>query len=157
MNEQIFRKKSIDRVSSPEQLDAYIRVANPGVWMVMIAIVLLLTGACVWGVLGHLDTTVSAAAVSENSAVIIYVKEAEAPFVREGMPVRIGDIDGTVTNIAAAPVVVDGTFSDYTLHVGNFQAGEWVYVLQTDVQLPQGVYNAQIVVESVAPLSFVVN
>ena len=31
MNEQLFRKKSIDRVSSPEQLDAYLRVANPGV------------------------------------------------------------------------------------------------------------------------------
>ena len=30
MNEQLFRKKSIDRVSSPEQLNEYIRVANPG-------------------------------------------------------------------------------------------------------------------------------
>jgi len=157
MNEQLFRKKSIDRVNSPEQLDAYIRVANPGVWMVLIAIILLLTGGCVWGVLGHLDTTVSAAAVSESGTVIIYVKDTDATSIREGMPVRIGDTEGIVTDIAEAPVSVADSFSDYTRHVGNFQVGEWVYPLQTDVQIPQGVYSAQIVVESVPPMSFLVN
>lgn len=30
MSDQIFRKKSLDRISSPEQLNDYIRVANPG-------------------------------------------------------------------------------------------------------------------------------
>ena len=44
MNEQLFRKKSVDKVSSPEQLNEYIRVANPGVWMVLAAIVILLAG-----------------------------------------------------------------------------------------------------------------
>lgn len=44
MNQQLFRKKSVDKVSSPEQLNEYIRVANPGVWMVLAAIVILLAG-----------------------------------------------------------------------------------------------------------------
>ena len=56
MNSQLFRKKSVDRVSSPEQLNEYIRVANPGVWMVLAAIVILLAGVVVWGCIGHLDT-----------------------------------------------------------------------------------------------------
>ena len=43
MNSQLFRKSSIDRVSSPEQLNSYIRVSNPGVWLVLAAVVLLLT------------------------------------------------------------------------------------------------------------------
>ena len=42
MNQPLFRKKSVDKVSSPEQLNEYIRVANPGVWMVLAAIVILL-------------------------------------------------------------------------------------------------------------------
>ena len=37
MSDQIFRKKSLDRISSPEQLNDYIRVANPGIWMILAA------------------------------------------------------------------------------------------------------------------------
>ena len=40
----LFRQKSIDRVSSPEQLNDYIRVTTPSVWLALIAIILLLTG-----------------------------------------------------------------------------------------------------------------
>lgn len=32
MNDKIFRKKSVERMSSPEQLNDYIKVTNPGVW-----------------------------------------------------------------------------------------------------------------------------
>ena len=33
MENKLFRQKSIDRVLSPEQLQDYMRVTNPGVWM----------------------------------------------------------------------------------------------------------------------------
>ena len=38
----VFRKKSLDRVNSPEQLNEYIRVANPGVWVILAAVIVLL-------------------------------------------------------------------------------------------------------------------
>ena len=38
----IFRKKSLERVQSPEQLNDYIKVANPGVWLVLIAVIIFL-------------------------------------------------------------------------------------------------------------------
>ena len=41
----LFRKKSIDRIQSPEQLNDYLRVANPAVWVLLAAILLLLAGA----------------------------------------------------------------------------------------------------------------
>lgn len=47
MEKQIFRKKSVERVSSPEQLSDYIRVSNPSVWMTLAAIIVLLAGVCV--------------------------------------------------------------------------------------------------------------
>ena len=50
MSDQIFRKKSLDRISSPEQLNDYIRVANPGIWMILAAVIILLAGVCVWGI-----------------------------------------------------------------------------------------------------------
>ena len=48
----IFRQKSLDRVSSPEQLNDYIRVTTPSVWLVLAAIILLLVGMLAWSVFG---------------------------------------------------------------------------------------------------------
>ncbi|MBO4497265.1 MAG: hypothetical protein IJL07_03380 [Lachnospiraceae bacterium] len=54
MENSLFRKKSIDKISSPEKLDDYIRVTTPSVWITLIAILLLLVGAILWGTLGEL-------------------------------------------------------------------------------------------------------
>ncbi len=41
-NTSFFRKKSLDRISSPEQLTDYLRVTNPGIWIFLAAVVVLL-------------------------------------------------------------------------------------------------------------------
>ena len=55
--EGIFRKKSLERVSSPEQLDDYIHVTTPSVWIVLIATVFILMGMLAWSVFGTVDVT----------------------------------------------------------------------------------------------------
>ena len=157
MNEQLFRKKSIDRVSSPEQLDAYLRVANPGVWLVLIAIAVLLVGVCVWGFLGHLDTTVDAVAVCENGTVTLYVKDEDGKSVQIGLEVRIGEDTASATAISPMPIKAQTELSDYACHVGSLGAEDWVYAVQSDAVLPEGVHSAKIIVESVPPMSFVMN
>ena len=157
MNEQLFRKKSIDRVSSPEQLDAYIRVANPGVWLVLIAIVALLVGVCVWGILGALDTTISAVAVCENNTITLYVKDEEGKAIQAEMEVQIADATASVTAISPMPIKAQTALSDYARYIGGFGGEDWVYAIQTDAQLPDGVYSAKIILESVSPMSFIVN
>ena len=68
----LFREKNLQRISSPEQLNAYIRVSTPSVWMLLGAIVILLVGICVWGVFGRMDTKLSVVAVSENGTITAY-------------------------------------------------------------------------------------
>ena len=51
----IFREKSIERISSPEELNDYIRVTSPSVWLVLAALIILLAGMLVWSVLGTVD------------------------------------------------------------------------------------------------------
>jgi len=51
----LFREKSIKRVSSPEELNDYIRVTTPSVWLVMLALVILLAGMLAWSVLGTVE------------------------------------------------------------------------------------------------------
>ena len=68
----IFRQKSIDKVSSPEKLDDYIRVTTPGVWITLAAIVILLVGTIVWGMLGEL-TIYNADGTTEIVAPITFI------------------------------------------------------------------------------------
>ena len=157
MNDKIFRKKSIDRMSSPEQLNDYIKVTNPGVWMALAAIVILLVGVCVWGVFGKLETKLPVAAVSQDGQTVLYVKENDLSAVKENMSVYIGDETYKVTSVGAEPVAVTEEFSEYARHTGELSVGEWVYVVQIDGSLANGTYKAHIVIDSVSPLYFVFN
>ena len=52
MEQSVFRKESLERVNSPEQLNEYIRVPSPSMWLVVGALALLLLGFAIWGVFG---------------------------------------------------------------------------------------------------------
>lgn len=157
MNKQIFRKKSVDRMSSPEQLNDYIKVTNPGVWMALAAIVILLVGVCVWGVFGKLETKLPVAAVSRDGETVLYVKEDNVASVKENMRVYIGDETYKVVSVSVQPVTVTEEISEYARHTGELSIGEWVYIVPIDGNMPDGVYRAQVVVDSVSPLYFVFN
>ena len=159
MARSIFRKVSLDRVSNPEQLNDYIRVTNPGVWMIMSAVILLLAGICVWGIFGRMDTTITAGAVTENNQTVCYVKDSEFQKLESGMQVWIGEETYHIAKISKQPIQVDDTFAEYLTHVGDLAEGEWVYIVELD-----GIYDengmiaeAEIVIESIAPMSFVLN
>ena len=153
----LFRQKSLDRISSPEQLNAYIRVSTPSVWMILAAVIVLLVGVCAWGVFGHMDTTLSVAVLAENGHVTAYVKEADAAKVAAGQAVTVAGAQGQVAAVSTEPQRVDDTFTDYMRHLGSLQEGEWVFAVTLDAALEDGVHAAQIVIDSVSPMSFVLN
>ena len=51
----IFREKSMQRVSSPEELNDYIRVTTPSVWLELAALVILLVGMLAWSIFGRVE------------------------------------------------------------------------------------------------------
>lgn len=156
MNNQIFRKKSLEKVSSPEQLNDYIRVSNPGVWIVLTAVIVLLIGVCVWGIFGQLETTLGSAAVVKDGEMTIYIKEEYSGRVAEGMTVRVKEKEYRITSVESVPTAIHEDFDEYMLHLSDLHVGEWVFraaVVQTD--LADGVYEAEIVIESIAPMSFI--
>ena len=158
MENGLFRQKTLDKVSSPEQMNDYIRVTSPGVWLVLAAVVALLAGLLVWSVLGRLETTVTAAAVAgPDGGTVCYIEEGDLSSVHAGQTVHIAGEDYALTEVAAKPVVVNESFDAYALHVGGLEAGQWVYPAELDGSLPEGVYEAQVVVDSVSPISFLLN
>ena len=154
---KLFREKSLQRISSPEQLNAYIRVSTPSVWLILAAVVVLLVGVCTWGVFGRLDTKLSVLAVSREGNVTAYFKAEDAAKLPENTKAYVGGAEGRVVSAAGEPVPVDESFTEYMRHVGSLQVGEFVLALALDAELPDGVYEAQIVVDSVSPMSFVLN
>lgn len=42
MEKDLYRKSTLEKFSSPEQLDRYLRVTSPGIWTVLLAVILLL-------------------------------------------------------------------------------------------------------------------
>lgn len=157
MKEGLFRKKSMQKISSPEQLNEYISVSNPGVWMILVSIILILAGICVWGIWGSLETTLEICAISRDGKTICYVKEENAADISEGMTVQIEDAEYRLENITASPMQITGDFDAYALYIGNLQAGEWVYAADMKTGLEDGIYEARIVTESIAPMTFLLN
>ena len=144
-------------MSSPEQLNDYIKVTNPGVWMALAAIILLLLGICVWGIFGKLETTINVVAVSENGQTVCYVKEENISSFKNEMSVYIGEESYRIKSIGTQPVSVSKNMSEYARHVGDLREGEWVYVVIIDGNIADGTYKAQVVIDSVSPLYFVFN
>ena len=46
---------------------------------------------------------------------------------------------------------------EYMRHVGGLKMDEWVYEVALDLPCAEGVHAAQIVIDSVSPMSFVLN
>lgn len=157
MSNTIFRQKSMQRISSPEQMNDYIRVSNPAVWMIHIAIVVLLAGVCVWGIFGRLDTAVETGGICADGRLTVYVSEQDIADVGSETLVSVDGTEYAVASVAAVPVRLDGT-NDYLLHLIGLSAGDWAYPLEIHAPtLADGIYAASVITERVKPLDFVLN
>lgn len=158
MNASLFRKTSIDRVNSPEQLNDYIKVANPGVWLILSAIVCLLVGVVIWSAFGSIETKVDTAVMVKGSSATCYVSETDASRMEAGMTVTVEGQTGFVKAVSSTPVQVDGTFDAYLLHLTGFAEGDFCYAVEIALSgVADGAHTAAITVDSVHPISFVIH
>lgn len=139
MSEEIFRKKSLDKVKSPENLDDYIQVSNPGVWLLLVSAIVLLAGACVWGVFGHIDSTIPASVRIENGQAVCMIAEEDISSAKVGQTVKLEDCEAVMEAI------------------GNKTENGYVCTLSDVSALPDGFYEGKVIVESYRPLSFILN
>jgi HlyD family secretion protein len=73
MEKTIFRQVSLERLSSPEQLDQILRVTDPRTWVGLIAIFLLLLTTIFWGFKGSITTTASGQGVVVRTGGVLNV------------------------------------------------------------------------------------
>ena len=100
MENPIFRKKSLDRISSPEALDDYLHVTTPSVWLILIAIIMLLVGMLIWSHVASIDSFATGRAQVENSTMYIeFDNEQIARNVQSGMVVMSGETQSRISSV----------------------------------------------------------
>ncbi len=134
MEKDLYRKSTLEKFSSPEQLDRYLRVTSPGIWTVLLAVILLLGGLIVWGSTAVLETKVPAVAEVSHGEAQIIVTGSDAEKIKSGMKLYIDDIETVIDYVEA---------DEY--------GRSFCYAL---ANLNEGKHKAEIVLESVHPLSF---
>ena len=156
MEKPLFREKSMERISSPEELHDYMRVTSPRIWMILSAIVVLLAGFIVYASTVNMESTIPV-------RVSVYQMEQEKPEggtakttqilampdynlreqVAVGMELRLGNETGKVTWMSE-----DAESNTLTLAFSM----EHEYI-----PLDEGEYDAELVTESKTPISFLWN
>ena len=137
MESRLFRQKSVERITSPEQLQDYMRVTNPGMWMVLLAVIAILAGLLISSALVKLESTVPLKGeVAENS---IYMKLElnQKDLVQTGMKVRVGEQTATVAFI----------------YEDQENLGVFAELDDKDATLPDGTYDVEIITETITPIS----
>ena len=69
--QQLYRDKSIERISSPDQLNDYLKVTKPGVWLVLTAVVVLLAGMIFWAAFAYIGSFAKGTAVVSDGQMTI--------------------------------------------------------------------------------------
>lgn len=142
----LFRKSTLERVSSPDQLNEYIKVTNPSLVVMLLGVFSILIAGIVWIFSGVIPKTVDISGVvatsKGNTSVYCYVPIGTSKRLTEGMDVQIspdyanreeyGYIKGKVSSVGSKvvteeylmskfsePQIVYPVFSEYSSNYGN--------------------------------------
>ena len=130
--QDLFRKKAIESISSPEELTTYLRVTSPGIWVILCAVIVLLAGMMAWASVGTLETTVEAKVI---------VKDQQAEVIPT-VPGRLEE--GMTLRVSSQEVLLSGTGEDeYGRAAG-----------MAEIPLPDGSYDGVVVTDRTKPIDF---
>jgi HlyD family secretion protein len=87
----IFRKVSLERLSSPEQLDQMVQVTDPKGWLALAGLGALLLATVGWGIWGSIPTEASGTGILLRQGGVSDLVSAASGQVQEVL-VRVGDV-----------------------------------------------------------------
>ena len=153
----LFRQKNIDRIESPEAMNDYLQVTSPGVWLVLAAVIVFLIGVCIWGIFGHIDSTIKAAVIATDQDTICLVPQNALESVIENRTMEIEGNDYELVPATLEPIVIAEDTNVYWILAGDLSIGDIVYRIPLSQNMPEGVYSGTIVTETLSPLSLLLN
>ena len=138
MSESIPAERGTGRLSSPEQLNDYLKVTNPKIWVLLIALILLLVSLIVWSNVAVIESYATGSAAARGGELSIVFEDAEhAKQVQAGMTLEVGDTQAEILTV--------GTDAD-----GNVVASALA-------DIPDGEYNVRVGYKTMQVISLLLN
>ena len=154
----LFREKNLERLESPEQLNDYLRVTSPGVWLVLATVIVLLVGVCIWGFLGRIEATTQAAVVTDGGESICLVPASAVEGVLKNRTVKVNGEALELVPDVLEPEVVSETMNVYVMLTGKLSVGDIVYPIALAEPLAtDGIVEGHLVTETLSPVSLFFN
>lgn len=165
----IFNKRATEKLRSPDDLDKYVQVLNPSVWMVLASCLIFVLALLAWGLLGTVSTSLSVSGAIVNTGdgsggmdeLTCFISSKEIDSVHVGNEAMANKRRLEVTAIEKTPLskaeAKNLVPSDYL--ASTLVNDEWVYrvTLKGDLSdiSPEEAVPVKITVERVAPISLI--
>ena len=92
MANNIFREKSIERISSPDDLGEYLRVTKPSVFVILIATMLILGGLFVWSYFMSITSYAYGTAKSDGKVLLAtFNNPSTSKYINDSMELIVGN------------------------------------------------------------------
>ena len=151
--QEIFRKKSIEQLSAPEQLTGYLRVTGPGVWLALAGIVILLAGLLVWGIFGTIISTVTVPSIVKDKKISCYVLEEDIDLNDPEIEINIGDVTLYSEASGNEKQTLDASDDPRLYSSGYLSPGKNAVILTGSTDLKDGYYDAVVTTNTLKPIS----
>lgn len=167
MQNNLFKKSSMERITSPEKLNDFIKVSNPTSWMILGAALAIVLGLLCWGIFGQLTESVSFNGYLKEGQLCCYAPGSLAEQLSAGMEAKVAPqgsaenaFDGRILTVAEHPLSYDEAsrdiISDYMLSSLGITGWNIAVTLETDAPLYEGVvYTVSVVTETYRPIEMV--
>jgi hypothetical protein len=130
--QNIYREKALERISAPDQLTDYLKVTNPGIWVILTAVIILLVGVFVWSCVGDLETKSPSTIIVKDKTARVATRDMKE--LTEGDELRLEDKNYDISSV---------TTDEFGRKIGI-----------ASVDLPDGVYDGIVIVEKTHPIEF---
>lgn len=156
----IFNARATEKLRSPDDLEKYVRVTSPSVWVALAGVLAMVLGLLAWGVFGSVSTNVATNGVYVKGQMVCFLSTEDAAKVKVGNPAYVEGDMGKVASVTKVPLsreeAYDELESDYL--VDALMTDEWCYFVVIDGVTPEvdGIpVPVNITTKRVAPISLV--
>ena len=130
--------QGVRSISSPEQLNDYLKVTSPKIWLLLVAVILLIAGLLLWsGFTTNESYATGTARAVGGELTVTFDDAAKAEKVKAGMEMEVGDVHTEV------------------LTIGTGENGELVASAQANI--PDGLYSVRVGYNTTQVISMLLN